>query len=427
MAALSISILLAGLSAADLAAQGGRTYTIAVLDLDPIGVSQVEARGLSEKLNSHIAGIVQDPSMTTDRYELIERSQIDRIFEQFEIQNFACSSDSCAVEFGKMLQADRIVIGSVSLLGETYSVTARIVDVESGRTIRSADRQHRGSIDDVLVGIIPAVGTELLTGRRIAVPSDVPAPAATGGEPAPETHFGITMLPVPVGSFSMGSENGGRDERPVHTVSLDGFYMSETEITQGQYRTVTGRNPASFDDDDSLPVEDLNWEDAARFCNTLSVMAGFEECYNERTWVCDFTKNGFRLPTEAEWEYACRAGSATAFFCGDTPGDLLDAGWCSENSDSRTHPVAEKEPNGWGLYDMHGNVREWVQGWYGRYEESGARNPSGPASGTYRVYRGGGFSDSADDCRSARRVFARAGERDRSIGFRIVRRSGGGR
>ncbi|HDY88920.1 MAG TPA: hypothetical protein ENH82_12510, partial [bacterium] len=136
-------------------AQYSRTYTLAVLDLEPNGVSQVEARGLSDKLRSHISQLILDRSILKDRYELIERTQMDKIFGQFELQNTGCVSDSCAVEFGKMLQADRIVIGTVSLIGQTYSVITRIVDVESGKTIRSADRQYKGAIDEVLVIEIP--------------------------------------------------------------------------------------------------------------------------------------------------------------------------------------------------------------------------------------------------------------------------------
>ena len=154
-------------------AQNSRNYTLAVLDLEPNGVSQIEARGLSDKLRSHISQLIQNDSNIKIKYELIERTQMDKIFEQFEIQNTGCVSDSCAVEFGKMLQCDRIVIGTVSLIGQTYSAIARIVDVESGRTLRSADRQYKGFIDDVLISIIPQVGYELLTGIQLFTIADV--------------------------------------------------------------------------------------------------------------------------------------------------------------------------------------------------------------------------------------------------------------
>ena len=143
-------------------AQDDRVYTLAVLDLEPNQVSLGEAKGLSDKLRSEMSQLITRGSNLKARYDLLERTQIDKILDQFEIQNIGCVSDSCAVEFGKMLQADRILVGSVSLIGETYSVIARIVDVESSKTVASADRQLRGSIDDVMVGVLGEVASDLL-------------------------------------------------------------------------------------------------------------------------------------------------------------------------------------------------------------------------------------------------------------------------
>ena len=144
-------------------AQGEKkTYTLAALDLEAIGVSQVEARALSDKLRSQISQLVQEGVNLKESYDLIERAQMDKIFDEFKIQSTGCVSDSCAVEFGKMLQADRMVIGSVSLIGQTYSVIARIVDVETSKTIGSTDHSLRGSIDDVMTNIMPQIGNELI-------------------------------------------------------------------------------------------------------------------------------------------------------------------------------------------------------------------------------------------------------------------------
>jgi len=142
-------------------AQEQKLFTIAALDLEPNGVSQVEGKGLSDKLRSHISQLLQQGINLRSKYELIERAQMDKILDQFEVQNIGCVSDSCAVEFGKMLQVDRIVIGSASLIGQTYSVIARIIDVETGKTIGSSDRSLKGSIDDVMTMIIPEVGNDL--------------------------------------------------------------------------------------------------------------------------------------------------------------------------------------------------------------------------------------------------------------------------
>lgn len=146
-----------------------KRYTLAVINLDAKGVSQVEAEVLSEKLRSHLLQVVASPQYAImkdkDQYELVERTQMDKIFDQFNVQNTGCVSDSCAVELGKMLQADRILIGQVGLVGKTYSVSARIVDVGSSRTLRTADRQYQGAIDAVMNTVIPGLGDELLIGK----------------------------------------------------------------------------------------------------------------------------------------------------------------------------------------------------------------------------------------------------------------------
>jgi formylglycine-generating enzyme required for sulfatase activity len=179
------------------------------------------------------------------------------------------------------------------------------------------------------------------------------------------------------GTFQMGSTNGNSDERPVHTVNITkAFYMQKTEVTQGQWRAVMGTNPSWFSDcGDTCPVEQVSWNDIQGFLTALNAM--------------DPGKN-YRLPTEAEWEYAARAGTTGDY--GGT-GVLDQMGWYSDNSGSQTHPVAQKQPNHWGLYDMHGNVWEWVQDWYSAtyYSVSPTNDPQGPATGTSRVLRGGSW------------------------------------
>ena len=147
----------------------GKKYILAVMNLDAKGVSQVEAEVLSEKLRSHILQVVESPKYLSMKnsvaYELVERTQMDKIFDQFNIQNIGCVSDSCAVELGKMLGTDRIIIGQVGLVGKTYSVSARIVDVTTSKSIRTADRQYRGTIDELMNTVIVNIGDELLMGK----------------------------------------------------------------------------------------------------------------------------------------------------------------------------------------------------------------------------------------------------------------------
>ncbi|MFC1508943.1 SUMF1/EgtB/PvdO family nonheme iron enzyme, partial [Candidatus Omnitrophota bacterium] len=236
-------------------------------------------------------------------------------------------------------------------------------------------------------------------------------------------NMDITMASIPAGSFMMGTDEGDFRERPVHIVTLDAFEMSATEITQAQYEAIMNTNPSSFTGDDRLPVETVSWYDAVIFCNTLSDLACLDRCYNLISWECDFTKNGFRLPTEAEWEYACGAGAGTKYYTGDDESDLDRAGWYSGNSFA-IHPVGQKEPNAWGLFDMHGNIWEWCNDWGGEnyYNESPIHNPIGTLSGTYRVLRGGSVANDANACQTANRNWVNPVTFSGVMGFRVVMR-----
>jgi formylglycine-generating enzyme required for sulfatase activity len=189
----------------------------------------------------------------------------------------------------------------------------------------------------------------------------------------------------------MGSpkdEKYHEDNESQHKVQLTkGFYLGETTITQEQWGEVMGENPSNFKGR-KLPVENVSWNDCQQYINKLNKDA--PERYK------------FALPTEAQWEYAARAGSTTAYCFGDAENKLGDYAWYSGNSGGETHEVGTKKPNVWGLYDMHGNVWEWCSDWYGDYNGD-ATDPTGASSGSYRVYRGGGWCDLAVDCRSAYR------------------------
>jgi formylglycine-generating enzyme required for sulfatase activity len=216
----------------------------------------------------------------------------------------------------------------------------------------------------------------------------------------------IEMVLIRPGSFTMGSEKGEDDEKAVHKVTLTKpFYLGKFEVTQRQWQAVMGDNPSQFKDPDN-PVEMVSWEDCQAFLQKLAEKA---------------PQMTFKLPTEAQWEYACRAGSSGAYSFGDEPAKLGEYGWFLDNSGGKAHPVGGKKPNAWGLYDMHGNVCEWCADWYeSEYAPDAATDPTGPASGEARVLRGESWVGAAAELRSARRVATPVYYRNSHVGFRLL-------
>jgi formylglycine-generating enzyme required for sulfatase activity len=225
----------------------------------------------------------------------------------------------------------------------------------------------------------------------------------------------------------MGSPTNepGRESNEVqHQVTVGSFYMGKYEVTQKEYQEVMGTNPSNFKGD-NLPVEYVSWYDAVEYCNRRSQKEGLTPAYtisgseNNRTIAWNWNANGYRLPTEAEWEYVCRAGTTTAYNTGASISD--STGWYGANSRDKTHPVGQKPDNRWGLYDMHGNVWEWCWDWYEGYSIAAQTNPAGAVSGTSRVLRGGSWYNPAGGVRSAYRSNGDPHDRGDNIGFRLVR------
>jgi formylglycine-generating enzyme required for sulfatase activity len=260
--------------------------------------------------------------------------------------------------------------------------------------------------------------------------------APAGGVEGPKviaTKSGIDMVVIPAGSFEMGSKRGQADEKPVHTVWVDAFLMDRYEMTQAVWEKI-GKlealpNPSHFKGE-KLPVEQVTWPKAALFCNARSRYEGLKPCYNEDTAACDFEADGYRLPTEAEWEYACRAGTTTDYSFGSDARKLREAAWFAGNAGKKTHPVGLKQANPWGLFDMHGNVAEWCNDVFDKhyYQGSADKNPRGPADGKEYVLRGGSWRSPADAARSSYRLGETPGFSDAclardAIGFRCVRKA----
>ena len=254
-------------------------------------------------------------------------------------------------------------------------------------------------------------------------------------EKAKESVFSglYTLKEIPAGSFEMGctSEQGSDcddDEKPSHMVEISkAFYLMESEVTQELYEKVMGNNLSYFTGS-KRPVENVSWYDAVTFANKLSVLEGREQCYQMTSRVKDeygdeqydvsWTKNcrGWRLPTEAEWEYAARGGQSYKYAGSNTEGDVA---WYTDNSGSSTHDVCGKQKNSYGLCDMSGNVDEWVWDWKGDYSTGTQVDPTGPTSDSNRVARGGSWNGSPRGLRVSRRGIYSPDSRYDSLGFRL--------
>jgi len=253
------------------------------------------------------------------------------------------------------------------------------------------------------------------------------ADSAPGSTQLIQTACGLQMVPIPAGQFTMGVDEGPVDVKPAHLVKVDAFLIDQSEVTQEAYEKLMHKNPSRRKNPNN-PVEQVTWSAAARFCNARSLLDGLTPCYDTNSWQCDFSASGYRLPTEAEWEYACRAGSTARYSFGDGPEALRTFAWFEGNSQAMPHPVGQRKPNAWGLYDMQGNVWEWCNDFYGPkyFRTSPDDNPRGPQEGEKRVLRGGAWSSSAESCTSWTRNCDEAGVTDicltmDSNGFRCVR------
>lgn len=294
------------------------------------------------------------------------------------------------------------------------------IQLHSGLVITGAV----GSVFSVEYSTSPAVKTSWRCLSFVQLPTSTylwtdPTPVAGAQRfyrATPDVRPNLVFIPP--GTFRMGSPSNevGRlaDEGPQTIVTLTrGFYMAPYKVSQADYQWVVGTYPSVFTGDFNRPVETVSWEDATNYCALLT--------RRERAARTIPVNCVYRLPTEAEWEYACRAWTTTRFSYGDDPGytNLAAYAWYAANSGHTTHAVGEKLPNPWGLYDMHGGLWEWCQDWYGPYVGGWLTDPQGPPNGKYRVYRGGSWGCRPEKCRSAIREANPEGETG-YVGFRVV-------
>jgi formylglycine-generating enzyme required for sulfatase activity len=229
----------------------------------------------------------------------------------------------------------------------------------------------------------------------------------------------------------MGTAANVEEDEPLHKVYVSPFYVDKYEVTQEEYERVMGNNPSRWKAANN-PVEQIRWAAAVEYCNARSRLEGLQPAYDAQTGACDFEASGYRLPTEAEWEHAARAGTETNYFFGDNPSKLERYAWYKENCTRKPQPVGTREPNPWGLCDVYGNVWEWCHDFYAEeyYPKSPKKDPRGPETGENRVVRGGCWNSRPDRCRSSYRNYEKPAFTDVCfgkeisgfVGFRCVRR-----
>ena len=338
---------------------------------------------------------------------------------------------------GELGEREADVTVTLTIGGKRYEADRLTLKGDSGKKVRVGPGRRfawdvladlPAGFDGEIAWEVTALGSSVIVSPSGALLSTFTSPTLGGA-----------FVLIPAGTFTMGSpaDEPGRDnDETQHRVTIGrAFYMQTTEVTQGQWRRVMGNSPSYFKNcGDDCPVERVSWNDVQEFIRKLNSQEGTDK---------------YRLPTEAEWEYAARAGTTTALYsgsinilgqnnapaldaiawyggnsCADYAGGYDSSGWKEKQiscSRSGPHPVGKKRPNAWGLYDMLGNVWEWVQDWYGEYPSGSVTDPSGPSSGSFRVIRGGSWFGLAGLCRSASRYSDDPGPRNDLIGFRLAR------
>ena len=360
----------------------------------------------------------------SDRYIAVNRTEaiLEVLAKEHTYQRSGAVTDEQIRDLGKQFGARYLCIAEISdVKGGTYYLDVRIVDVVTAKTEASATAgSNLADINEMLRvarelagGLIGGNGEARgAPGRITAVQADDDAKPVLGraGSDFTDAKIGVEMVFVRGGAFTMGctpeQETCWDLEKPAHKAALSDYYIGKYPVTQKQWQSVMGANPSGFGKGDGLPVHNVTWADVQEFISKINKMTGRK----------------YRLPTEAEWEYAARGGAKSKGYKFPGSDNVNDVAWYSENSRSQVQKAGAKEPNELGLYDMSGNVGEWVNDWFGLYEARSQTDPSGPRSGSLRVQRGGAFMTPAASMRSAFRSSGHPEDEAYSIstGFRLA-------
>lgn len=403
-----------------------------------IAVNNLDKRNLSLEESYTISDFLREGFVKAGKYSVIERTNMEQIFAEHKFQMTGCTSDSCAVKMGQILNAQKVVVGSVSKLGDDYYINIRLVNVENGQ-IEIADSEKTAYYDELPTACF-MLAYRMSGIKYFEAKKERKASEEVQSEPQSIiSKYGSEMVLISTTSeFLMGSpaNEGRQDEHPRHKVYLNGYYIDRYEVTNEQYANFLNIYGRDKDESGNAMVERDMWG-IKRSQGKWASAIGYEKfpviCV---TWygAVQYAKfYGKRLPTEAEWENACRAGSDTKYFWGAEGKELDNYAWNINNSGNKTHPFGMKKTNALGLNDFYGNVTEWVSDWYDEryyekcvspnpkiYADTIAYNPTGPATGKYKVVRGGFWFSGANNCRSASREYYPPNIKRNFIGFRCV-------
>ncbi len=395
--------------------QGDGKPVLAVLNFDAVNIPSSEARILADFLTTH--------AVETGRYRVIDRAQREAILSEVEFSAATRMDEQAQLQVGKLLSADQLVVGSVAEVDGRILLSVKLILAETGEVLSSISRGYE-SLPQVLSSS-REIAIALLTRKRVDQQKE--GKSSTRNLPTdPVNSVGMLFRLVEAGTFRMGSSTGEVHEAPVHDVSITlPYYIAKHEVTQAQWSLVMGANPSYFKGE-QRPVEQVDWFGATDFCNRLSLREGLQPCYRSTTEgiSCDVLASGYRLPSEAEWEFAARGGSQGSSFELSGGNREDEVAWYEENSGNSTHPVGAKSPNELGLHDMSGNVWEWCHDAAHPYSSQSVDDPRGPliqARGSSRASRGGGYSGARTKLRVAYRGFSAAEMIYRGQGFRVAR------
>jgi len=401
------------------------------LALFPFDIPKSDANKVDKNDAEVLAQILATEIANSGKYAVLPRmSGLKQVMEEHNIQSSGLLNPGNIKKIGKALNAKYVLDAKVTSLGGKKKFNVNVIDVELGTMLEG----EKGGASEDYINIDEGLIKMALLARKL-----------TGTETA---KMPANFVRIEGGTFIMGSpaSEGGAPGEVQHKVTVSSFYMSKYQVTQKEYKEVMGTNPSYFKGD-NLPVEQVSWYDAIEYCNKRSIKEGLTPAYtivkdrndpnNTETfdnvrWIVTWNRyaNGYRLPTEAEWEYACRAGTTTPFSTGNniTTEQANYSGTNPYNNNAKgiyrekTTTVGSFKPNPWGLYDMHGNVEEWCWDWYGDYSKADQTNPVGAVSGNGRVSRGGSWGATGWDLRSASRFSAvRPDLRGSHWGVRLVR------